>query len=87
MEFRAQFETPTASVGTGFQTIEYPHIRRRLLLRDARALVNVLGVQVARHVNVGAARGRMWMATLAVSRPLHLAGFLVRQLGRRHGFE
>ncbi|MCC7010197.1 MAG: PIG-L family deacetylase [Acidobacteria bacterium] len=54
---RAQFETGTDPIGIGYQTIEYPHIRRRLLFREARALVNVLDVRVARGLTVGYVMG------------------------------
>jgi len=58
VEFRAEFvRSGEAPIGVGFQTIEYPHIRRRLLFRNARALVNVLDVKVARNLTVGYVMG------------------------------
>jgi LmbE family N-acetylglucosaminyl deacetylase len=45
------------SFATGFQTVEYPHIRRRLLFRPAEATVRVIDVKVAGRQNVGYVMG------------------------------
>jgi LmbE family N-acetylglucosaminyl deacetylase len=42
---------------TGYQAVEYPHIRRRLLFRDAKATVRVIDVKVAGRQRVGYVMG------------------------------
>jgi LmbE family N-acetylglucosaminyl deacetylase len=46
-----------AEYGTGFQVIEYPHIRKRLLFHPAEASVKVVDVKVAPGLTVGYVMG------------------------------
>ena len=53
----AEAESGGASFSTGYQAVEYPHIRRRLLFKPADAAVKMIDVKVAGRQNVGYVMG------------------------------
>jgi LmbE family N-acetylglucosaminyl deacetylase len=53
----AEATTGGATFTTGYQVVEYPHIRRRLLFHPAEATVKVMDVKVAPNVKVGYVMG------------------------------
>ena len=52
-KIHAEVTSGTSRFTTGYQVVEYPHIRRRLLFRAADASVKIVDVTVARGVTVG----------------------------------
>jgi hypothetical protein len=54
---RANVTTEGSDYATGYQVVEYPHIRRRLLARPAEATVKMVDVRVEPGVNVGYVMG------------------------------
>jgi len=49
----AEVSAGAGTFATGYQVVEYPHIRRRLLFRPAEAAVKIVDVRVAPGVTVG----------------------------------
>ena len=56
-EISAEIQTKEGSFASGYQVVEYPHIRRRLLFRPAAAAVKVVDVKVAAGLTVGYVMG------------------------------
>ena len=53
----AQVIAGAQAYGTGFQVVEYPHIRKRMLELPARVSVKVMDVRIAPKLNVGYVMG------------------------------
>ncbi len=53
----AEATNGTSTFNTGYQVVEYPHIRRRLLFHPAEAAVKLIDVKVAPKIRVGYVMG------------------------------